>query len=135
LPVGRALVGALAAYALLVGPVALLDPASFAARVASSVAPGAGLGVVNVLAYRGAEASPAAFALAAIAPLLAAGFVLWLLGRPWPPLAQGAIASLGWLVLAPAASPEAVAVPLVLLGLAALGPAGEPTLDGQASAP
>jgi len=112
--------GAVGAYLLLVGPIALLDPASFFARLAERHVPGPGLGLVNLLAYRGAEASPAAFAFAAIAPLLAAGLVLWLMGRHWPPLALGGIAALAWLVLAPSVSPEIVAVPILLLGLAAL---------------
>ncbi|HEX9187972.1 MAG TPA: hypothetical protein VGB87_12915, partial [Vicinamibacteria bacterium] len=128
----RALAGGAAAYGLVVLPVALLDPAAFAAALGARAAPGPGLGLVNLLAYRGGEASPAAFALAAIAPLLAAGLGAWLWSRPWPPLAGAAIASLGWLVLAPAASPEAVALPLVLLGLAAIDPPAEP---GRASAP
>jgi hypothetical protein len=120
--VRRGLGGAVGAYLLLVAPVALLDPASFVARLATRPLPGAGLGFVNLLAYRGGESSAAAFTLAALAPLLAAALVLWLLRRPWPPLALGGIASLAWLVLAPTASPEAVAVPGFLMGLAALEP-------------
>jgi hypothetical protein len=130
--------GAVGAYLLLVGPIALMDPASFVARLAQLPVPGAGLGLINLLAYRGGEASTAAFALAALAPLFAVGLVLWLLKRPGPPLVLGGIASLAWLVLAPAASPETVAVPVLLLTLAALEPAG-PNAGredaGQASAP
>jgi hypothetical protein len=128
----RALAGGATAYGLVVLPVALLDPAAFAAAIGARAAPGPGLGLVNLLAYRGGEASPAAFALVAVAPLLAAGLVVWLSSRPWSPLAGAGIASLAWLVLAPAASPEAVALPLVLLGLAAIDPPGEPE---RASAP
>ncbi len=116
----KAIASALAAYLLLVAPVALLDPASFAARLGEQKAPGAGLGLFNLLAYRGAEASAGAFAFAALAPILLAGFVLWLLKRPWPRLALGGIASLAGILLAPALSPEAVAVPVVLLGLAGM---------------
>ena len=119
---GAAVAGPSAAYALLVAPVALLDPAAFAARLGAAGVPGPGLGLFNLLAYRGAEASAGALALAALAPLLSAGVVLWLLSRPWPPLARAAIASLVGLVLAPAVSAEAVALPLVLLGLAAISP-------------
>ena len=65
--------------------------------------------------------------------------VVWLLRRPWPTLALGGIASLFGIVLAPAISAEAVAVPLVLLGLAAMEPGDEPSgygrKDRQASAP
>jgi hypothetical protein len=115
----RGLPAAAAAYGVLVLPVALLDPPAFLARLVERTAPGAGLGVFNLLAYRGAEASAGALALAALAPLLCAGVVLWLLRRPWPPLALAAVASLAGIALAPALSAEAVAVPLVLLGLAA----------------
>jgi hypothetical protein len=111
---------------LIVAPIALLDPAAFVARLAERTAPGPGLGLFNLLAYRGAEASAGALVLAALAPLLLAGLVLWLLRRPWPPLAVGGIASLGGIALAPAISPEAVAVPVMLLGLAAMEGVGEP---------
>ena len=123
----RAAIRAAAAYGLLVAPVVLLDPAAFAARLGAEGVPGPGLGLFNLLAYRGVEASAGALALAALAPLLSAGVVLWLLTRPGPPLARGAVAGLVGLVLAPAVSAEAVALPLVLLGLAAITPAdGEP---------
>ena len=137
--VRRGLAGALLAYLLVVAPVVLLDPGAFVSRLAERIVPGPGLGLFNLLAYRGAEASAAALALAALAPLLSLGFVLWLLRRPWPPLALAGIASLAGLVLAPAASPEALAVPLMLLGLAAMepgdGPSGSGPEDRRASAP
>jgi hypothetical protein len=118
---------AAAAYGLLVAPVVLLDPVAFTARLGTEGVPGPGLGLFNLLAYRGVEASAGALALGALAPLLSAGVVLWLLARPGPPLARGGVASLVGLVLAPAVSAEAVALPLVLLGLAAITPAeGEP---------
>ena len=101
-------------------------PAPSSSRLGERAAPGPGLGLFNLLAYRGAEASAGALALAALAPLLSLGIVLWLLRRPWPPLALAGIASLVGIVLAPAVSAEAVAVPLVLLGLAAMEPGGEP---------
>jgi hypothetical protein len=126
----RAAAAAVAVYLVLVGPVSLLDPAAFAARLGAPVAPGPGLGLFNLLAYRGAEASAGALALAALARLLLAGFVLWLLRRPWPALARGGIASLGGIVLAPAVSAEAVGVPILLLGLAAMG-AGEEGNGGK----
>jgi uncharacterized membrane protein len=115
----RGVLAAVAAYGVLVLPVALLDPPAFLARLVERTAPGAGLGVFNLLAYRGAEASAGALALAALVPLLCVASVLWLLRRPWPPLAVAAVASLVGIALAPALSAEAVAVPLVLLGLAA----------------
>ena len=118
----RGLAGAGLAYLLVVAPVALLDPGAFVSRLAERTVPGPGLGIFNLLAYRGAEASAAALALAELAPLLLLGIVLWLLRRPWPPLALGGIASLFGIVLAPAASAEGVAVPLVLLVLAVAAP-------------
>ena len=85
--VRRGLAGAVVAYLLVVAPVALLDPGAFVSRLGERDAPGPGLGLFNLLAYRGAEASAGALALAALAPLLSLGIVLWLLRRPWPPLA------------------------------------------------
>jgi hypothetical protein len=123
---GRGLAGALAGYLLVVAPVALLDPLAFVSRLGERALPGPGLGLFNILAYRGVEATAAALGLAALAPLLGLGSVLWLLRRPWPPLALAGIASLVGVVLAPALSADAVAVPLVLLGLAAIDPRGEP---------
>jgi len=115
----RALANGILAYALLVLPVVLVDPPAFAARLGVG-RPGPGLGVFDLFAYRGAEASAAAFALAAIAPLLAAAFTLLLLWRgSGSRLARAGIASLAGIALAPAISVEAVAVPLVLLGMAA----------------
>jgi hypothetical protein len=133
--VREGLAGALVAYLLVVAPVALLDPGAFFARLGERVAPGPGLGLFNLLAYRGAEASAGALALAAMAPLLSLGIVLWLLRRPWPPLALGGIASLFGIALAPAASAEAVAVPLVLLGLAAMEPGDGPSGSGPEDKP
>ncbi len=116
-------------YLLVVAPVALLDLTAFGARLVERTTPGPGLGLFNLLAYRGAEASAGALALAALAPLLLAGIVLWLLKRPWPPLVLGGVASLAGILLAPALSAEAVAVPLLLLGLAAME-GGEEGLSG-----
>jgi hypothetical protein len=117
----RAVTAAVAAYVVVVAPVGMLDLVAFAGRLADSDAPGPGLGIFNLLAYRGAEASTGALALAAVSPLMLAALVIALLGRPWPPLARAGIASLAGLVLAPAVSPEAVGVPIVLLGLATTG--------------
>ena len=132
--VRRGLAAACAAYVLVVAPVALLDPGAFVSRLGERAVPGPGLGLFNLLAYRGAEASAEALATAALAPLLLLAIVLWLLRRPWPPLALGGIASLFGIVLAPATSAEAVAFPIVLLGLAAAGSGRGPD-DRQASAP
>ncbi len=114
----RALAAAVAAYALLVAPVALLDLGSFLGRATAPSAAGPGLGLVNLLAYRGAEG--AAAALGPVAMLAALAGVVWLLRRPWPTLARAGIASLLGIVLAPAVSAEAVAAPILLLALAAV---------------
>jgi hypothetical protein len=137
----KGVAGALLAYLSLVAPVALLDPGAFASRLREQPVPGPGLGLFNLLAYRGADASVGALVLAALAPLLSLGLAFWLLRRTWPPLALAGSASLVGIVLAPTASAEAVAVPIVLLGLAAMEPRDGPATpdsepgDGRASAP
>jgi len=118
----RGLAAAVAGYALLVVPVALLDVTSFLDRATAPSAPGPGLGFVNLLAYRGAEGT--AVALAPVATLAALAAPAWLLTRPWPRLARAGIASLLGIVLAPALSPDAVATPILLLALAAAMPDG-----------
>ena len=124
--------GALVAYLLVVAPVALLDPGAF-------VVPPRGVGGTRrrprplqpLRVFRGGglrrRAGPRC---TRTAPCLL-GVVLWLLRRPWPPLALAGIASLAGILLAPAASAETVAVPLVLLGLAAMEPDGEPSGSGS----
>ena len=104
---------------------ALLDPGAFVARLGSRSPPGPGLGLFNLLAYRGAEASAGALALAALAPLLSLAASCGCCRRPWPTLALGGIASLVGIALAPAVSAEAVAVPIVLLGAGRDGATGE----------
>jgi hypothetical protein len=121
----KGLVGALAAYVLIVAPVALVDLPAFASRLRDPGAPGPGLGLFNLLAYRGVEATAGALETFALAPLVSVGIVFWLLRRSWPPLALAGIASLVGILLAPALSAEAVAVPLVLLGLATMESEGE----------
>jgi hypothetical protein len=120
----RALLSALLAYAAVVLPVVVLDPGAFVARLARAVGrPGPGLGLFDILAYRGVEASASAFALAALAPLLAVGVTLLLLWRgSGPPLARAAVASLVGIVLATAVPAEVVALPIVLLATAAAAP-------------
>jgi hypothetical protein len=115
----RALAFAALAYVVLVLPVALLDPHSFTERLGVGK-PGPGLGLFDLLAYRGADASALGMALAATTPFVAVAISWLLLERgSGPPLARAGIASLAGIVLAPAISAEAVAVPLALLGLAA----------------
>jgi hypothetical protein len=126
----RAIGGALLAYAAVVLPVALLDPPAFVARLVDRSPPGPGLGVFNLLAYAGAEGTASSRALAALTPVLAAVLVLVLLRLAIPPLGAAALAVLGGLVLAPSIGPDAVAVPLVLLGVAAVARDGVSPGDG-----
>ena len=114
----RAAVAAALAYVAIVGPVVLLDLPAFAARVSAVTVAGPGLGLANLLAYRGAESE--ATALGPLGPVVALGAMLWLLTRPWSRLACGALALLVGMVLAPALSADAVAGPIVLLALAAM---------------
>jgi len=123
----RALAAAAAAYGLVVLPVALLDLPAFVARAAAPSPPGTGLGLVNLLAYRGAEGLAAS--LLPAAALVGIGALVFLLTRPWPGLARAGIASLVGIVLAPAVSAEAVATPILLLALAAVVSPHEPTSD------
>ena len=118
----KRLLPALGAYAALVLPVALLDLRSFAERVVSSHAIGPGLGVFNLLAYRGLESTVLASLLAAVAPVAAAVSTLAFARPAIPAAVRAGLAALAALVLAPAVMPDAVAVPIVLLGLAAADP-------------
>ena len=126
-----ALAGGALAYSLVVVPVALLDLPAFVSRLLTLPTPGAGLGVFNVFAYSGVEGSTLARALAALAPVAAVLVTVGLVRRREEahPLALAGLAGLAWVALAPAISPEAVGVPIVLLGLAGLvgveGVAGE----------
>jgi hypothetical protein len=117
-PAAKALVAAVASYALVVVPVMLLDTSAFLDRVRQVALPGPGLGVFNLLAYRGAEGSVFALGVAAISPLLALVATAGLLRLAAPAPAVAALASLTAIVLAPALSPEIVALPLVLGALA-----------------
>ena len=116
---------AIAAYVVLVGPVALLDPPPSCRASSDPAVKGPGLGVFDLLAYRGLETTTAASLLASVAPLLAA-VVTFALARPSiPAAARAGLAAIVAIVLAPAVMPDAVAVPIVLLGLVASDPAGE----------
>ena len=116
-----ALGGAAAAYAVVTLPVALLDLPGFGAALVGLPVAGAGLGVFNFLAYRGVEGSTVARALAALAPILAIVVTGALLRLRGGALTLAGLASLTWIALAPSLSPDAVAVPILLLGLSASG--------------
>jgi hypothetical protein len=116
-----ALVAALA-YAALLAPAVVPDPGAFVERLLAGRAVGPGLGFFNLVAYRGLEALAPFTWLAALAPLLTFA-VAWRLGRSRRSVAaRAALASLAALAMAPAVLPDAVAVPIVLLGLAAVEP-------------
>jgi hypothetical protein len=120
------------AYGLVVLPVALLDPPAFVGRLFTLPSPGAGMGLFNVFGYFGAEGSMGARALAALAPLAALLVTVVLLRRrETHPLALAGLAGLAWIVLAPRLSPDAVGVPVVLLGWATVLSRGEVDGDGR----
>jgi len=117
----QGLLGALLAYSLLAGPAIVADPASWLARLAAGPGVGPGVGLANVFAYWGAEGATPLFALLALGPVLTAMVaVLLFRRRDAPPLAGAAVVLLAGLWLAPAASPDALAAPLLLAGLQAL---------------
>jgi len=115
----RALATAAGVYAIVVLPVAALDPAAFLRHLWPATGPGVGLGVFNLLAYRGLESAAAATVLAAVAPVLVSVLTLGLVRSRLAPATAATLAALTALALAPAISAEWTAVPLVLLGLAA----------------
>ena len=128
-----ALVAGGLAYGLVVVPVALLDLPAFVGRLVALPAPGVGMGVFNVFAYKGVEAATGVRVLAALAPVAAVvvtvALVRW---REVSPLALAGLAGLGWIAVAPNVSPNAVGVPVVLLGLAGLwGGAGGEGPEGE----
>jgi hypothetical protein len=115
-----AVAGALA-YGLVVVPVALLDLPAFIGRLVTLPSPGAGMGVFNVFAFKGVEAATGVRVLAALAPVAAVVVPVALVRRKEvSPLALAGLAGLGWIAVAPSVSPDAVGVPVVLLGLAGL---------------
>ena len=117
----RTLAGAAAGYAALTLPAIFPDPGAFVDRLTGGFTAGPGLGLANLFAYRGAETSSAVMLLAALAPLVLLGAGLALRRLLGPPLAAAGLVWLLALVLAPECPPDAVAAPITLLGLAALG--------------
>ena len=128
----RALAGAASAYVVLVLPVAVLDLPAFGASLFRLPVPGPGLGVFNLFIYWGAEDAAVPRALAALSPALAVTLTLALLRWRVAPLVGAGLAALAWITLAPALSPDAVAVPILLLGLSAAGLEGaDPVVPGS----
>jgi len=114
----RAAVAAAAAYLALVASVALLDLPAFLAHAFAPEMAGPGLGLANLLAYRGGEGLATSLALVGTVAVL--GAVLWLITRPWSALARAGLASLVAITLSPAVSANAVAAPILLLTLATI---------------
>jgi hypothetical protein len=126
----RSLVGLAAGYAALVAPVLALDPSGYLARLRAPSPFGPGVGLANVLFWRGLEEQASTHALFALLPVAVA--VLWLValklsrdgGVPAEP-AAGGFALVG-LVVSREASPASLAIPLTLIALGALRQGGEP---------
>jgi uncharacterized membrane protein len=116
---------AVAAYAAFSLPVALLDPLAFVSRVVTPAPVGPGLGVFDLLAYRGLEGTLPALLFSAVVPLVATVFTIAVARPTFPAAVRAGLAALGAIVLAPSVTPDAVALPIVLLGLAAADPTSE----------
>jgi hypothetical protein len=114
---GPAIVGMVLGYVALVAPLLLADRQAFAERFAVGGPLEPGVGLSNLLLYGGVEAT----GWVAATPFVAGAACLALLRLSlMPPLAAAALAMLVAQWLGPGVSPEALAVPLVLLVLAAL---------------
>jgi hypothetical protein len=121
----KRVVPACAAYAAFVLPVALLDPFAFASRVFTPAVVGPGLGIFNLAAYRGLEGSVPVMLLAAVMPLAVTVFTVAIVRPALPAAVRSGLAALVAIVLAPSVMPDAVALPIVLLGLAAADPTSQ----------
>lgn len=115
------LLAAGAVYGVVALPVALLDLGAFGSALVRLPEVGTGLGAFNLLAYRGWEGTGFARVLGAVAVLAAVGVTTALWRRGGPPLGLAGLASLTWLALVPSINPDAVFVPILFLGLSALG--------------
>jgi uncharacterized membrane protein len=122
----RALVGLASGYAALVLPVAALDPTAYLGRAMSPASAGPGVGLVNLLSWRGLEEGVPAQVLLALLPLAVA--IAWLAalvrardGRQSPALLAGAFALVG-LIASRQASPACLAIPVVLIALSGVLP-------------
>jgi hypothetical protein len=111
-------------YAVSVVLPLLLDPAGLAASArGTSGVIGPGVGLANLLIFRGWQDAPWVHALYAVVPVGLAATTLLLLRRRWSQPLRLAGAAGVWLLslfLAREASAEALGVPLLLLGVAAL---------------
>jgi hypothetical protein len=114
----RVLLSFAGVLAVLCAPAVLLDARAFLSALSRSDAMAPGLGLVNFILYRGAENEPSSRMLFAGVPLIVLGALalLWRLPR-FSAEGRAAAAVLLALFLAPSASPEAVALPIVLVAL------------------
>jgi hypothetical protein len=114
--------GASVGYLALVVPAVLPGLGAFAAALRAPVALAPGLGLVNAFLYTDAPEPVLVFSLFALAPLLAtlATGLLFLRGAGRPPLSLAGLAVGLGLFLSTGVSPEAAALPLLLLGLSVL---------------
>jgi hypothetical protein len=105
------------AYALLALPPVALDPAGFLDTWRNAFRLGPGIGLDNFLLYLGLDEARVLWSAAALVVVGIAGVGLWK-ARGAEPLALAAAAALAILFVSEGASAEALAIPLVLLGLA-----------------
>jgi hypothetical protein len=107
-------------YALLVVPVVALGPGAFLQALLAPPSPGAGVGVVNLLLYRGTVPGPAA-ELCLVGAGASAAVLLWWRARKAPGAAPqlGAAALMLALVLLPEPGVDRFALPVVLVPLLA----------------
>ncbi len=111
---------AAAVYALVVVPVVALDPGAFFGTLLAPLSPGAGVGMVNLLLYRGTVPGPAAVLCLVGATAGATLLLAWLARRaPGAAPLLGAAVLLLALVLSPETRVDRFALPAVLIALLA----------------
>jgi hypothetical protein len=115
----RAAAGLLLGYALLVLPVAALDPADFVQSLFALPATDPGVGLASIFAYWGG--APPAPVLAALAGLVTGGLGSLVSRGLLDRLTGATIASLGAVFLWPGGPTEPLGLPLALLTLGGLG--------------
>jgi hypothetical protein len=133
LPRRRFARAAVAVYGLVVVPVVALNPGAFLRTLLAPPSAGAGVGVVNLLLYRGTVPGTGA-ALCLVGVTAGTTLLLWRRARrePGAALLLGAAALLLALVLLPETRTDGLALPVVLAGLLAWPclPRGPQASDG-----
>jgi hypothetical protein len=129
------LAGCAAAYAILALPVAALSPTAFVAALGPGAGFEAGVGLANGLLYLGHSGTRVStLLLSALAVVFAAILARWAAGRPSLAMALSAGGLLAALFLSRGGSPEGLALPLVVLTLAAVVTPGLVTPGGSVAA-